>query len=147
MILLNTAQVAERLGISVRRVRALIAEGTLKAHQLGREYAIEESALASVTVYGKAGRPPKETGEAANTGQTERAITAKTSEPRSMKPSTIMRMLRKHRPDVYGAGSDEDFQSLLKMAKAEERKSAKTAKAGKKRTTKKAAKKKGARAK
>ncbi|HKQ89264.1 MAG TPA: helix-turn-helix domain-containing protein [Blastocatellia bacterium] len=57
MKLLNTTEAAERLGVSVRRVRALIAEGTLKAHQLGREYAIEESALAHVTVYGKPGRP------------------------------------------------------------------------------------------
>lgn len=46
-------------GVGVRRVRALIAAGSLKAHQLGREYAIEESALAQVTVYRKAGRPPK----------------------------------------------------------------------------------------
>ena len=58
MKLLNTSQAAERLGVSVRRVRALIAEGTLQAHQLGREYAIEESALALVTVYRKPGRPP-----------------------------------------------------------------------------------------
>jgi excisionase family DNA binding protein len=58
MKLLNTTQAAERLGVSVRRVRALIAEGTLQAHQLGREYAIEEGALAHVTVYRKPGRPP-----------------------------------------------------------------------------------------
>src|SRR5262245_2075733 len=51
MKLLNTTQAAVRLGVSVRRVRALIAEGALRAHQLGREYAIEESALAHVTVY------------------------------------------------------------------------------------------------
>lgn len=58
MKLLNTDQVAKRLGISVRRVRALIEEGTLIAHQIGREYAIEESALDNVTVYRKRGRPP-----------------------------------------------------------------------------------------
>ena len=58
MKLLTTTEAAERLGGSVRRVRALIAEGALKAHQLGREYAIEEGALAHVTVYRKAGRPP-----------------------------------------------------------------------------------------
>jgi len=63
MKLLNTTQAAVRLGVSVRRVRALIAEGALRAHQLGREYAIEESALAHVTVYRKAGRPPKQNGE------------------------------------------------------------------------------------
>lgn len=58
MRLLNTTQAAERLGISVRRVRALIEDGTLSAHQIGREYAIEESALDAVTVYRKPGRPP-----------------------------------------------------------------------------------------
>ncbi len=58
MRLLNTTQAAERLGISVRRVRALIEDGTLNAHQIGREYAIEESALDAVTVYRKPGRPP-----------------------------------------------------------------------------------------
>src|SRR5215510_10264338 len=43
MKLLNTNQAAERLGISARRVRALIAAGTLKAHHIGQEWAIEES--------------------------------------------------------------------------------------------------------
>jgi len=60
MKLLTTKQASEKLGVSVRRVRALITEGKLKAHQLGREYAIEENALRSVQTYGKAGRPPKE---------------------------------------------------------------------------------------
>lgn len=59
MRLLTTNEAAEKLGISARRVRALITAGTLKAHQLGREYAIEEGALAHVTVYRKPGRPPK----------------------------------------------------------------------------------------
>lgn len=75
MNLLNTNQAAERLGVSVRRVRALISEGTLKAHQLGREYAIEESALADVKVYGKPGRPAKQTLE---NGSTSTSATAKT---------------------------------------------------------------------
>lgn len=60
MKLLNTTQAAEALGVSARRIRAMIEAGTLAAHQIGREYAIEESALASVRTYGKAGRPPKE---------------------------------------------------------------------------------------
>ena len=59
MKLLNTKEAAEKLGVSVRRVRALITEGKLYAHQLGREYAIEESALNSVQTYGKPGRPHK----------------------------------------------------------------------------------------
>lgn len=60
MKLLNTTQAADALGVSARRIRAMIEAGTLVAHQIGREYAIEESALASVRTYGKPGRPPKE---------------------------------------------------------------------------------------
>ncbi|MDX2044576.1 MAG: helix-turn-helix domain-containing protein [Acidobacteriota bacterium] len=71
MNLLNTNQAAERLGVSVRRVRALISEGTLRAHQLGREYAIEESALADVKVYGKPGRPAKQPLENGSTSTSE----------------------------------------------------------------------------
>ena len=59
MKLLNTNQAAAQLGVSARRVRALIAAGTLVAHPIGREYAIEEKALETVKVYGKPGRPPK----------------------------------------------------------------------------------------
>jgi excisionase family DNA binding protein len=57
--LLNTSQAAEELGVSERRVRALILEGKLVAQKVGRDYAIEESALKAVKVYGKAGRPAK----------------------------------------------------------------------------------------
>ncbi len=60
MKLLTTKDAAEKLGVSARRIRALITGGKLKAHQLGREYAIEESALNTVQIYGKSGRPPKE---------------------------------------------------------------------------------------
>jgi excisionase family DNA binding protein len=60
MKLLSTKDAAEKLGVSVRRIRALITEGKLKAQQLGREYVIEESALDSVRIYGKSGRPAKE---------------------------------------------------------------------------------------
>jgi excisionase family DNA binding protein len=59
MKLLNTTEAAEKLGVSVRRVRQLIAEGKIPAHNLGRDYAIEESTLSKVKVYGKAGRPSK----------------------------------------------------------------------------------------
>ena len=57
MKLLTTKEAAEKLGVSERRVRQLINEGKLKAHKLGRDYAIEESVLESVKIYGKAGRP------------------------------------------------------------------------------------------
>lgn len=65
MKILSTKEAAERLGVSDRRVRALIDAGTLAAHQLGREYAIEEKALEGVKVYGAPGRPPKPKIEAA----------------------------------------------------------------------------------
>jgi excisionase family DNA binding protein len=67
MNLLNTTEAAERLGVSARRVLALIEEGKLVAQKVGRDYAIQESALESVKVYGKAGRPPKQ--EKAATGR------------------------------------------------------------------------------
>lgn len=59
MKIISTAEAATRLGVSERRIRSLIAEKKLPAHRLGRDYAIEESALTDVKVYGKAGRPPK----------------------------------------------------------------------------------------
>ncbi len=59
MKLLSTDDAAERLGVSGRRVRALIAEGKLQATYVGGGYVIEETALEAVKVYGKAGRPPK----------------------------------------------------------------------------------------
>jgi excisionase family DNA binding protein len=75
MKLLSTDQAAERLGISGRRVRVLIAEGKLQATYVGGGYVIEESALDAVKVYGKAGRPSKAKAE---TG-------AKTSKKKSSK--------------------------------------------------------------
>ena len=60
---LSTAEAAERLGVSERRIRSLITEGKLAATKLGRDYSIEESALGKVTVYGKRGRPPKKGSE------------------------------------------------------------------------------------
>ncbi len=60
MKLISTDEAAERLGVSGRRVRALIAEGKLTAQYVGGGYVIEEGALEAVQVYGKAGRPPKD---------------------------------------------------------------------------------------
>jgi excisionase family DNA binding protein len=59
MKLLGTNEAAKRLGISGRRIRVLIAEGKLQAIYVGGGYVIEESALDTVKVYGKAGRPRK----------------------------------------------------------------------------------------
>lgn len=60
--LLSTAEAAASLGVSVRRVRQLIAEGKLPARQVGRDYVIEAQSLDGVRVYGKPGRPPKDEG-------------------------------------------------------------------------------------
>jgi excisionase family DNA binding protein len=60
MKLLSTSEAAQKLGVSERRVRQLINEGKLVAHKLGRDYAIEETALEDVKIYRKAGRPKKE---------------------------------------------------------------------------------------
>ena len=76
MNLLNTSEAAERLGVSTRRVLALIEEGKLRAQKVGRDYAIEESALEGVSVYGKPGRPPKPKAEV-TTKQTSKKRGAK----------------------------------------------------------------------
>ncbi len=59
MALLNTQQAAERLGVSVIRIRQLIRAGKIEAQNMGRDYVINEAALANVTTYGKPGRPKK----------------------------------------------------------------------------------------
>lgn len=56
--LLTTKQAAEKLGVSVRRVQALITNGKLKAQKIGRDYMIDASTLDSLKK-GKAGRPTK----------------------------------------------------------------------------------------
>lgn len=52
-MLLTTRQAATRLGISPRRVAALILAGRLPAQKIGRDWLIEENALALVLT-----RPP-----------------------------------------------------------------------------------------
>lgn len=59
MKLLNTTEAANKLRVTPIRIRQLIKEGKLVAQKVGRDYAIEESALEGVKTYGKAGRPPK----------------------------------------------------------------------------------------
>jgi excisionase family DNA binding protein len=46
--LLTTAQAAERLGVSPRRVVALITAGRLPAAKFGRDWVIREADLAAV---------------------------------------------------------------------------------------------------
>lgn len=56
--LLTTPEVAEKLGVSVRRVQALIKSGRLPSQQFGRDHVIKESDLRLVEDR-KPGRPPK----------------------------------------------------------------------------------------
>lgn len=58
MNLLTTKEVAGRLGVSVRRVHALIQDGRLPAEKFGRDYMIKEEDLKLVADR-KPGRPPK----------------------------------------------------------------------------------------
>ncbi len=72
-ILLTTPQVAERLGVSVRRVQALIHDGRLPSQQFGRDHLIRESDLTLVADR-KPGRPSK------NTGDDQQAVASPTEE-------------------------------------------------------------------
>ena len=59
MKLLTTKETADKLGVSVRRVQAMITDGSLPASKLGRDYVIKESDL-EVVKDRKPGRPAKE---------------------------------------------------------------------------------------
>jgi excisionase family DNA binding protein len=54
--LLTTTEAASRLGITPRRVRALIAAGRLAATRIGRDWLVADDALASIATR-KPGRP------------------------------------------------------------------------------------------
>jgi excisionase family DNA binding protein len=56
--MLTTAQVAERLKVSLRRVRQLIEAGRLPSQQFGRDHLIKESDLKLVADR-RPGRPRK----------------------------------------------------------------------------------------
>jgi excisionase family DNA binding protein len=57
--LLTTREAAERLNVSMRRVRALIESGKLPSKQFGRDHLIKESDL-NLVQERKPGRPKKE---------------------------------------------------------------------------------------
>ena len=57
MSYLTTADVAERLGVSTRRVRALVAAGRLTAKRFGRDILIDSRSVDSYTPR-PTGRPP-----------------------------------------------------------------------------------------
>ena len=54
---LTTADAADKLGVSQRRVLALIKDGRLPAQRLGRDHLIEEASL-NLVKDRKPGRPP-----------------------------------------------------------------------------------------
>jgi excisionase family DNA binding protein len=56
MNLLTTKQVAERLGITIRRIQALVTSGRLPANKFGRDYLIKEADLKLIKNR-KPGRP------------------------------------------------------------------------------------------
>jgi excisionase family DNA binding protein len=58
MSLLTTNEVAEKLGVTLSRVHALIRGGRLPAEKMGRDYFIKEEDL-DLVKNRKAGRPPK----------------------------------------------------------------------------------------
>jgi excisionase family DNA binding protein len=60
MKLLSIKDVAEKLGVSTRRVNQLIDEKKLPAQKIGSQYVINEVDLSKVTIHGKPGRPKKE---------------------------------------------------------------------------------------
>jgi excisionase family DNA binding protein len=57
--LLTTNEVAERLGVTANRVRAMVTAGQLPFFRLGQVYVIREADLALVANR-KVGRPPKQ---------------------------------------------------------------------------------------
>jgi len=64
MAMLTTKDAAERLGVSVQRVHALIQAGRLPAEKIGRDFIIKEVDLKLVEVR-KPGRPPGAKGKGA----------------------------------------------------------------------------------
>lgn len=62
MNLLTTREVAARLGVTTKRVQALIRAGRLPAEKFGRDYMIKESDLKLVEDR-KPGRPRKYAGK------------------------------------------------------------------------------------
>jgi len=73
MKLLTTTDVAERLGVSQRRVLALIKEGRLPAQRLGRDYLIDETNIKLVKDR-KPGRPLKANGGASTPRRRQKTV-------------------------------------------------------------------------
>lgn len=65
MNLLTTGEVATRLGVTIKRVQAMIRDGRLPAEKKGRDYLIKEDDLKLVADR-KPGRPRKAQSEKAS---------------------------------------------------------------------------------
>ncbi|NOT60339.1 MAG: helix-turn-helix domain-containing protein [Acidobacteria bacterium] len=89
---LTSKEAAERLGVSVGRIRQLVVSGELPAEKFGRDLMIKDADLDSIKVYGKPGRPPKpkdegEPAEATATAapETAEAVTTEAKPKRTRK--------------------------------------------------------------
>ena len=60
---ITTKEASERLGISVGRIRQMVIAGDLPAEKFGRDLMIRVDDLSKVKVYGKPGRPAKNTSD------------------------------------------------------------------------------------
>jgi excisionase family DNA binding protein len=58
--LLTTQETAQLLGLSDGRIRRMVLDGIIKAEKFGRLNMIKKSDAEKVKVYGKVGRPNKE---------------------------------------------------------------------------------------
>jgi excisionase family DNA binding protein len=64
MGVMNTAEAAKRLGLSIRRVQTMIQRGQIVAKKLGRDWVIEEKDLRAFAACPRVpGRPRKTPGK------------------------------------------------------------------------------------
>jgi excisionase family DNA binding protein len=84
--IITTKEAAERLGVTQRRINALIESGKLPAKLFGNSWMINEEDLALVAER-KPGRPPKIEGEQAATAQAHAPPVDKPVEKTAEKPA------------------------------------------------------------
>jgi excisionase family DNA binding protein len=116
MSLLSTNQAAEKLNVTPIRVRQLIREGKITAQKVGRDYAIEESALASVSTYGKAGRP-RLTANGSQTPRIDKEESFKTAF--DLAPDLMNRLCGKYDSGVTDLASNKNHLKDLSKKNAE----------------------------
>jgi len=102
MKLITTNDAAERLGVTVQRIHALIKDGRLPAERLGRDYVINEEDLALVAER-KPGRPPLTDEEKAERAEKKAAAAGAQTlpfEPRATKPRAKKAGVKKSRKKI-----------------------------------------------